>query len=127
MERPRSKRTKVTMALTKNFRETIQARARRDPAFRKALLREAVECMLAGDVRTGKLVLRNYINATEGFGELGRATRKSPKSLKRMLSPRGNPKAENMFSILGQLQRNEGFRFKLSEHAATGYKKRTAR
>jgi hypothetical protein len=58
------------MALTKNFRETIQARARRDPAFRKALLREAVECMLAGDIRTGKLVLRNYINATEGFGEL---------------------------------------------------------
>jgi DNA-binding phage protein len=115
------------MALTKNFRETIQARARRDPAFRKALLREAVECMLAGDIRTGKLVLRNYINATEGFGELGRATRKSPKSLMRMLSPRGNPKAENMFSILGQLQRNEGFRFKLSERAATGYKKRTAR
>jgi DNA-binding phage protein len=112
------------MALTKNFRETIQARARRDPAFRKALLREAVECMLAGDVRTGKLVLRNYINATEGFGKLGRATSKSPKSLMRMLSPRGNPKAENMFSILGRLQRNEGFRFKLSEHSVTGYKKR---
>jgi DNA-binding phage protein len=113
------------MALTKNFRETIRARARRDPAFRKALLREAVECMLAGDIRTGKLVLRNYINATEGFGKLGRATRKSPKSLMRMLSPKGNPKAENMFSILGRLQRNEGVRFKLSERAVTRYKKRT--
>jgi DNA-binding phage protein len=114
----------MTMALTRNFRETIQARARRDPAFRKALLREAVECMLAGDVRTGKLVLRNYINATEGFGELGRATGKSPKSLMRMLSPSGNPKAENMFSILGRLQRREGFRFRLTEHAVTRYKKR---
>ena len=48
------------MALTRDFRETIQARARRDAAFRKALLREAIDCMLAGDVDTGKTVLRDY-------------------------------------------------------------------
>ena len=28
------------MALTKDFKDTIQARAQRDPAFRKALLQE---------------------------------------------------------------------------------------
>lgn len=110
------------MALTRDFRETIQARARRDPPFRRALLREALQCMIAGDVETGKLVLRNYINATSGFTKLGRATHKSPKSLMRMLSPSGNPKAKNMFSIFGRLQINEGIRFKLSEHAAGRYK-----
>ena len=36
------------MALTKDFKETIQRRAERDAAFRKALLQEGVECLLAG-------------------------------------------------------------------------------
>ncbi len=33
------------VALTRDFKETIQARARRDSAFRKELLREAVESL----------------------------------------------------------------------------------
>jgi hypothetical protein len=36
------------MSLTKNFRETVQARAKSDPAFRRGLLSEAVECLLSG-------------------------------------------------------------------------------
>ena len=59
------------MALTKDFKGTIRARAQRDPAFRKALLQEGVECLLAGDIDTGEAVLRDYINATIGFEELG--------------------------------------------------------
>ena len=39
------------MALTKDFRETIRERAQREPQFRKALLREAIELMLSGDRR----------------------------------------------------------------------------
>ncbi len=39
------------MALTHHFKETIRARAQRDPKFRQALLREAVECILNGDLR----------------------------------------------------------------------------
>jgi ribosomal protein L13 len=52
------------MALTKDFRETIRERAQREPRFRKALLREAIELMLSGDEKTGRAILRNYINAT---------------------------------------------------------------
>ncbi|MGH6840484.1 MAG: DNA-binding protein, partial [Methylocella sp.] len=33
------------MALTRSFKETVQARARRDQAFRDALLTEAVEAL----------------------------------------------------------------------------------
>jgi hypothetical protein len=50
------------MALTRDFKETIQERARRDAAFREALLKEAVDALLSGDVDTGKTVLRDYIN-----------------------------------------------------------------
>jgi DNA-binding phage protein len=100
----------MSMPLTRDFKETVQARARRDAGFRKALLREALDCMLAGDVETGKIVLRDYINATVGFEELAGVTHKSPKSLMRMLGPSGNPQASNLFEIVTYLQKNEGLR-----------------
>jgi len=103
----------LTMALTRNFRKTIQARLERDPAFREALLKEAVECLLSGDVETGKTVLRDYINATIGFEALGDLTDKSPKSLMRMFGPNGNPQARNLFEIIGHLQEREGVHFEL--------------
>ena len=98
------------MTLTRTFKRTIQARIRRDPAFREELFKEGVDCLLSGDVDTGKAVLRDYINATVGFQELGGLTAKSPKSLMRMFSPDGNPQARNLFTVLSCLQEREGFR-----------------
>ncbi len=92
------------MVLTKGFKELVQARAASDPAFAEALLREGVEAMLAGDVDTGKTVLRDYINATVGFERLGEATATPPKSLMRMFGSRGNPQARNLFGVIGYLQ-----------------------
>ena len=63
------------MPLTHDFKETIRARAQRDPGFRQALLREAVECVINGDFATGKAVLRDYVNATTGFNNLEKRTR----------------------------------------------------
>ena len=96
------------MALTRNFKDTIQARIERDPDFREELLKEGVDCLLSGEVETGKAVLRDYINATIGFDELGSLTHKSPKSLMRMFGPTGNPQARNLFEIIGYLQKREG-------------------
>lgn len=101
------------MALTRDFKETILARVKRDPGFRKALLREGIENFLAGDVETGKTILRDFINATVGFTKLGNVTRRSAKSLMRMLGPKGNPQARNLFEIVAYLQRAEGVRFEL--------------
>jgi DNA-binding phage protein len=106
------------VALTRDFKETIQARARRDPAFRKELLREAVESFLSGDVDTGKMVLRDYIHATVGFAQLAESTHHSPKSLMRMLGPSGNPQARNLFEIVHFLQQKEKVRFKVQSAAA---------
>lgn len=77
------------MALMKYFEDTEQARARRDPAFRKALLQERVKCLLVGHVDTGKVVLRDYINATIGFEGLFRVFDKLSKSPMRMFGPKG--------------------------------------
>lgn len=101
------------MALTRDFRETVRERAQREPAFRRALLREAVELMLSGDETTGRAILRNYINATVGFPDLSEATAIPATSLMRMFGPKGNPSARNLFRVLAHLQSQEGVSFSL--------------
>jgi hypothetical protein len=101
------------MAITRNFKETIQARAIKDSKFRTGLIKESIESMLAGDTETGKMILRDYINATIGFEKLGSMVEKSPKSLMRMFSPSGNPTANNLFGIIHTLQKKEGVHFEV--------------
>ena len=108
------------MALTRDFKLTLRERLQRDPSFREALLKEAVDCLLAGDVETGKSLLRDHVNATIGFGELGGLTDKSPKSLMRMLSQNGNPQARNLFEIIGCLQEREGVHLTVQAVKVTG-------
>ncbi len=102
------------MPLPRAFKETVQARAARDPVFREELLKDGVECLLAGDVDAGKIVLRDYINATIGFQELGSLTNKPPKSLMRMFGPSGNPNARNLFEVLSHIQEHEGVQLEVN-------------
>lgn len=97
----------MIMALTRSFKDSVQARAKRDATFRRALLQEGVECLLQGDTETGKAVLRDYINATLGFERLARASGISSKSLMRMFGPDGNPQASNLFAVIARLQEAE--------------------
>lgn len=113
------------MALTRDFKETIRARVKRDPGFRKALLREGIENFLSGDVETGKIILRDFINATVGFTKLGDVTHRSAKSLMRMLGPRGNPQARNLFEIVAYLQHAEGVHFEVRSRRAASRRRHT--
>ena len=101
------------MPLTKSFRETVQARARRDVKFRKALLGEAMQELLDGNLEDGRAALRSCINATIGFEKLGTALGRSPKSLMRMFGPSGNPTAENLLAVIGLLQVETGVRLQV--------------
>lgn len=107
------------MPLTREFKDTVQARLRTDRRYREELLREGVECLLSGDLERGKAILRDYINATMGFDELSRRTKHPAKSLMRMLSASGNPQARNLFDVISHLQRAEGLRFEVALKAAS--------
>ena len=96
------------MVLTRSFKATVMERTRRDPAFRRALLAEAMTVLLEGDVDTGKSALRDYINATTGFATLAAAVGTPPKSLMRVFGPGGNPTARNLFAVIAYLQRDLG-------------------
>ena len=108
------------MALTRDFKETIAARVQKDARFRRALLGEAVGTLLRGDLDTGKEMLRDYINATIGFEALAKEINKDSKSIHRMLGPKGNPTAENIFTIVKILQKagDLSFQVKVSQHKA---------
>ena len=92
------------MALTRSYKETVHERLRQEPDFREALLREAVETLLGGEVDVGNAVLRDYINATIGFEKLSAKVKIPTKSLMRMFGPKG----KNLFAVIRVLQKNAG-------------------
>jgi hypothetical protein len=87
----------MNRTLTRDFRETVQARVKRDAAFRKGLLSEAIESLLSGEVTLGKELLRDYINAAVGFPKLAAHIKIHVKTLHQMFGPNGNPTASNLF------------------------------
>ena len=126
------------MPLTRDFRETVKNRAERDPEFRNGLLAEALEAVVRGELSVAKILLRDYINATEGFEAVGIAIDKSPKALMRMFSRVGNPTVKNLFSVTSFLQKKAGKTFcvvsveprkssKKAKHPLTGLQRKSKR
>jgi DNA-binding phage protein len=104
------------MPLTRDFRDTVKARADRDPAFRAGLYQEAVQALLDGDFGTAKVLLRDVINATVGFARLSSRIDLPEKSLMRMFGPTGNPRAENLVAVVAALK--DECHLSLTVHAA---------
>ncbi len=94
------------MTLTRDFKQTIVERVRREPAFASALLDEAASLFLNRDPATARVILRDLVNATVGFEGLAKATERPSKSLHRMLSANGNPGMDNLSAIFDVLRRN---------------------
>lgn len=92
------------MPLTRDYRQTVRARAERDPDFAASLMNEAVSLFLSGDSETARLVLRDLVNSTIGFELLAKKLDKSSKSVHRMLSLNGNPTMDNLTGIFRVLQ-----------------------
>ena len=98
------------MPLTRSFRETVADRAKADPAFRAALMEEAVQAVADGDTETARALLRDVANATLGFPALAGETGIPEKSLMRMLGPSGNPSLRNLGRIIRALTTHAGVR-----------------
>jgi DNA-binding phage protein len=101
------------MALTRDFRERVQARVRSDKQFRRGLLSDAMESLLAGETYLGREILRDDINAILGFPELAVKTGIHIKTLHQIFGPKGNPTAANLFNIIACLQESEGIQLRV--------------
>lgn len=92
------------MALTRDFKNTVLARAKREPGFAQALLGQAATLFLNGESETARLVLRDLVNATLGFEQLAALTDTPSKSLHRMLSQNGNPGMDNLAAVFDTIR-----------------------
>ncbi len=75
------------------------------------MLEAALDALLNADLESGKLLLRDYVNATLGFERLAAEMQKRLKSLMRMSSGQGNPRADNLFRLIAHLEAHESVSF----------------
>jgi len=103
-------KAKLTVPLDK----VVEARVAREPAFASALLQEAAQSMLCGDLATARNLVRNVIKGSIGYAKLSKRTGTPETSLIRMFGPNGNPTAENLSAVFVHLQRVGGVRLRVS-------------
>lgn len=101
------------------FDKVVEARVAREPAFASALLQEAAQSMLGGDLATARNLVRNVIKGSVGYAKLSKRTGTPETSLVRMFGPNGNPTAENLSSVFVHLQRLGGVRLRVSAEPAS--------
>ena len=101
------------MPLTRPYDDTIRERAQCDPEFRRLLTTGAIENLLAGDVAVGKIRLRHTVNSTIGYEKLGELMGKAPDDIKQMLHPDYDTSVNDLFEMIGHVQRHEGIRLEV--------------
>lgn len=95
------------MALTREFKQTVMELCK-DPDYRKALLVEALEAYLEGDIVVGNSLLKDYLNGTQSFEEMAEKMQMQEAGLRRMVSPKGNATAKKLFTLFKLCQHREG-------------------
>lgn len=99
------------------MRESVKSRLRVDDAFAYALFSEAIQVLLSDDMATAKSVLFDYIDATIGFQELSLQSGMKVETLREMFSPAGDPRAADLFRVIGLLQHYQGIQLEVSAAA----------
>jgi DNA-binding phage protein len=98
------------MITTRDYRETIIARIKREPKFARGLYAEAINAILEGETAEGLSMLRDLVHAEISFKELARQTGLGEKSLHRMLNRNGNPTARNLGVIVKSIAEDLGIK-----------------
>jgi DNA-binding phage protein len=98
------------MALTRDYKETVVARIKRDPKFARALYAKAMGALLEGETTEGLSILRDLVHAEITLKELARQTGLGEKTLHRMLNRNGNPTARNLGMIVESIAEGLGIK-----------------
>ena len=107
------------MPLSRKFKELVVARAEKDPEFRRGLITEALNLILHGEVTAGRLMLRDYINATGAMNDIAKKLKKQKPSIVRMLGPHGNPTLESFVPIVKACAEREKIELSVCENHCT--------
>ena len=88
------------MPLTREFKALVVVRAEKDAQFRRGLITEALSMILRGETTAGRLMIRDYINATGAMNDIAAKLGKQKPAIVRMLGPKGNPTLESFIPVV---------------------------
>ena len=88
-------------------------RAQWDPEFRKMMLPDTIDLLLGGEIRVGKISLRQCIYATIGYEKLGELMGKTPDEIKRLCHPACDTSVNDLLEIIKHIQQHEGIRLEV--------------
>ena len=91
------------MSLTCDYKKIIAERSERDPGYAKPLFDEAATLFLKDKPEMACVLLRDLVNVTLGFEHLAKLTDTPSRSLRRMLSPTGNPSMDYFAAIFATI------------------------
>ncbi|MHB8522471.1 MAG: helix-turn-helix domain-containing transcriptional regulator [Limisphaerales bacterium] len=97
-------------ALTRDYKETVVARIKRDPKVARATYAGAISAILDGETAVGLSMLRDLVHAEITFKELAKQTGLGEKTLHRMLNRNGNPTARNLGVIVKSIAEDLGIK-----------------
>jgi DNA-binding phage protein len=106
------------MALTREYKETVIARIKRDRKFARAIYAGAIDMLLEGETAEALSRLRDLGHAGITFKELAHETGLGEKTLHRMLNRGGNPTARNLGTIVKTIAADLGIKPKVTLVAA---------
>lgn len=90
------------------YNEALKDMLEENPHMSTEMLEGALNLILSGELDDGRLLLRQFVNATIGFKELAKRTGKVDKTLMRILGADGNPTAANLFEVIQVCREAEG-------------------
>lgn len=90
------------------FDDIVKESAQQDPVFHAMLLPDTINLLLGGEVRVGKISLRQCIYATIGYERLAKLTGKTPDDIKQMLHPDHDTSVNDLFDIIKHIRQHEG-------------------
>jgi len=88
------------MPFSREFKELVVAKANADLDFRIGLIIEAINMIFNGEITAGKIMLRDYINATGAMDDIYQQLNKHKSSINRMLVPSGNPTLKSIVPVI---------------------------
>ncbi len=98
------------MPLSREYKDTVLSRIKRDPKFARALYNEAMSALIEGETEEGLSMLRDLVHAGITFKTLSKETGFGEKALHRILSRRGNPTMRNLFAIAKVIRNDLGLK-----------------
>ena len=103
------------MPLSREFKDLVVTRAEKDPEFRRSLITEALNMILRGEITVGRLMIRDYINATGAINDIAIKLQKHKPAIVRMLGPKGNPTLKNFIPIIQACAEREDIELSVCE------------